>query len=177
MSVLILHSSRFGQSEKIARAIADELEAGGLSVEIAPITKKSDPQGYDGLALVMSVRYGFFSGLANKLIKKYRSWLDTHPTLLVTVSLTARNPEKRDPAVHSYTRKFLEKVAWAPTHTEVVAGALRYPIYNIFDRKAIQLIMHITNGETDPTKDIEYTDWEQVAQAGKDFAGIVQASK
>ena len=39
------------------------------------------------------------------------------------------------------------------------AGALLYPRYKWIDRVMIQLIMKITGGETDTTKEIEYTDW------------------
>ena len=37
----------------------------------------------------------------------------------------------------------------------VFAGALLYPRYKWIDRVMIQLIMKITNGETDTTKEIE----------------------
>ncbi|MDR1767991.1 MAG: menaquinone-dependent protoporphyrinogen IX dehydrogenase [Propionibacteriaceae bacterium] len=170
--VLVVHGSRFGQSTKIARAVEDVLEAAGRECDFAALTKDTspDPERHGALVLVTSVRYGYFDKNAYRLVERYRDWLDSVPTLLMTVSLTARKPEKRDPAVHSYTRKFLEKSGWTPTRTEVVAGALEYPRYNLFDRLAIQLIMTISKGETDKTATIEYTDWDQVRQAAQDFA-------
>ena len=42
------------------------------------------------------------------------------------------------------------------------AGALLYPRYKWIDRVMIQLIMKITGGETDATKEIEYTNWGKV---------------
>ncbi len=172
-SVLVLHGSRFGQSTKIAQAICSELEARGCPTDLQPLTAAQavDPARHRGLVLVTSVRYGHFDKNAARLVERQRAWLGTVPTLLVTVSLTARTPEKRDPAVHVYTRKFLEKTQWTPGHTEVVAGALEYPRYNLFDRVAIQLIMHMTKGPTDPTTSIEYTDWDRVRQVADDFAG------
>ena len=170
--VLVVHGSRFGQSEKIARAIAAELETEGLQTDIVALTADTapDPARHDGLVLVTSVRYGHFDKNAYRLVERYRAWLDSVPTLLVTVSLTARTPEKRDPAVHVYTRKFLAKSGWTPGHTEVVAGALEYPRYNLFDRVAIQLIMRMTGGPTDKTFSNEYTDWDQVAQVAREYA-------
>ncbi|MDR1851783.1 MAG: menaquinone-dependent protoporphyrinogen IX dehydrogenase [Propionibacteriaceae bacterium] len=170
MSILIIHGSRFGQSTKIARAIQTTLESAGLETEFAELGKATDPTGHEGVVLVTSVRYGYFDKNAYRMIARHREFLDSVPTLLVTVSLTARKPEKRDPAVHTYTRKFLAKSGWTPTHTEVVAGALEYPRYNLFDRKAIQLIMRISKGPLDPTLSIEYTDWDQVEAAASGFA-------
>ncbi|GAB7205818.1 hypothetical protein OS21_23100 [Dickeya oryzae] len=56
----------------------------------------------------------------------------------------------------------------------VFAGALRYPRYRWFDRVMIQLIMRMTGGETDSTKEIEYTDWEQVARFAQSFGQLTQ---
>lgn len=173
--VLVIHSSRFGQSTKIAQAIADELAARGIDTDVQALsaTTAPDKTRHAGLVLVASVRYGHFDEKAFKLIAKYREWLDSVPTLLVTVSLTARTEAKRDPAVHSYTRKFLEKSGWTPSHTEVVAGMLEYPRYKLWDRLAIQLIMHMTHGPTDPKLTIEYTDWDRVMETADEYAAIV----
>ena len=56
----------------------------------------------------------------------------------------------------------------------MVAGALEYPRYKIWDRLAIQLIMKITDGPTDSTLNIEYTDWDQVREAAERFAGVLR---
>ena len=176
--VLVLHSSRFGQSTKIAQAVCAQLNARGVATELVELTNQTtpDPARHTGLALVMSVRYGHFDKAVERLIAHHQAWLDSVPTLLVTVSLTARNPEKCDPAIHSYTRKFLESTPWKPTHTEVVAGMLEYPRYNILDRVAIQLIMHMTKGPTDKHTVIEYTNWDRVAAMANEFADTVLAA-
>ncbi len=173
--VLVIHGSRFGQSTKIAEAISDELVAHGVGTDVGALsaTTTPDPRRHDGFVLVTSVRYGHFDRNAARLIDRQRAWFDSVPTLLVTVSLTARTPEKRDPATHVYTRKFLEKTGWQPTHVEVMAGALEYPRYNLFDREAIRLIMHMTGGPTDPSLTIEYTDWNRVSQVAATFADVV----
>jgi menaquinone-dependent protoporphyrinogen oxidase len=174
-SVLLLHGGRFGQSEKIARAVAEVLTERGCVVDLQELTKTSapDPQRHEALAVVTSVRYGHFDPHARDLLIRHRAWAQAVPNLLMTVSLTARTPEKRDPAVHSYTKKFLERIGWQPAHCVVVAGALRYPLYSWYDRLAIQLIMRITGGVTDPTADIEYTDWDQVRDSAEEFAGDI----
>lgn len=85
------------------------------------------------------------------------------------VNLTARKPEKSTPETNVYVRKFLQRITWQPTISAVFAGALLYPRYTFFDRVMIQFIMRITGGETDPTKEIEYTDWEKVRSFSEAF--------
>lgn len=55
----------------------------------------------------------------------------------------------------------------------VFAGALRYPRYSWLDRTMIKMIMKMTGGETDTTKEVEYTDWQQVDRFARDFARFV----
>ncbi|MDR0432489.1 MAG: menaquinone-dependent protoporphyrinogen IX dehydrogenase [Bifidobacteriaceae bacterium] len=169
--VLVVQGSRFGQSEKIAKAVCEVLQSRGMLTDLVALDRSTrpDPLVHTAFALVTSVRYGHFDKNAKRLLKRHRTWVDGVPTLLMTVSLTARTPEKRDPAVHVYTRKFLEQTAWQPTMVEVVAGALEYPRYNWFDRMMIRFIMRITGGETNPTANIEYTDWTQVTTAATTF--------
>jgi menaquinone-dependent protoporphyrinogen oxidase len=174
--VLVLHGGRFGQSAKIAAAMRRTLSEKGLPSDLAPLTARTsiDPSAHTAVLLVTSVRYGHFDRNAYRLLERHRPWLEAHPAQLVTVSLTARNPEKRDPGVHSYTKKFLAKSGWKG-RVAVVAGALEYPRYNLFDRLAIQLIMRITDGPTDPHLTIEYTDWDQVAETAASFAELVSS--
>lgn len=174
--VLVVHSSRFGMSTRIAQAVDEQLSAAGLEVDLVALDANTnpDPARHDALVLVASVRYGHFDKNAFRMIAQNRAWLDAHSTMLMTVSLTARTEAKRDPAVHSYTVKFLQQAAWTPTHTEVVAGQLDYPSYKIWDRLAIQMIMKMTHGPTDPKTVIEYTDWDRVRQAADEFAVTVK---
>lgn len=176
-AVLVVHGGRFGQSRKIALAMDEVLRDAGLATEMVELTSATaiDPSRHSGLLLVTSVRYGYFDRNAYRLVERHRSWLATAPTQLVTVSLTARKPEKRDPQTHSYTATFLEKSGWTGG-VEVVAGALEYPRYKLWDRLAIQLIMKITDGPTDPGLSIEYTDWDQVRATADRFAAQLVGS-
>jgi menaquinone-dependent protoporphyrinogen oxidase len=54
----------------------------------------------------------------------------------------------------------------------VFAGALRYPRYRWFDKVMIRFIMRMTGGETDTSKEVEYTDWNEVGQFAQEIARI-----
>jgi menaquinone-dependent protoporphyrinogen oxidase len=176
-TILVLHGGIFtGQSEKIAHRVEDVLRARGHAVEFAPLSEynRLNPMTHRGVAIVTSVRYGHFDPKLAELVTKRRAIVDALPTLLMTVSLTARNTDHRDPALHPPTRDFLRKTGWRPWRTEVVAGALRYPLYKWWQVKCIQMIMRMTDGPTDPSLDIEYTDWDQVATAATEWAELVE---
>ena len=64
------------------------------------------------------------------------------------------------------------KSPWHPKMMAVFAGALRYPRYNFFDRTMIKLIMKLTDGETDTTKEVEYTDWQKVSNFSQQFKAL-----
>lgn len=176
-SVLLLYSSRFGHSRKITGVVAEELREAGIPAETVQLTDATriDPAAHIGIGFVISVRYGHFARAVYRLIAAHKAWMASVPSLLVTVSLTARKPEKRDPATHSYTRKFLRKTGWTPTRVAVVAGALQYPRYNVFDKICIRLIMLLMGGETDGASEIDYTDWNQVRMAAQGYARSVRA--
>ncbi|MDI4702909.1 hypothetical protein MJI37_34760, partial [Salmonella enterica subsp. enterica serovar Cerro] len=42
---------------------------------------------------------------------------------------------------------------WRPDYCAVIAGALRYPRYRWYDRLMIKLIMKMSGGETDTSKE------------------------
>ncbi|MDR1163679.1 MAG: menaquinone-dependent protoporphyrinogen IX dehydrogenase [Candidatus Accumulibacter sp.] len=177
--VLLFYSSRFGHSRKIAGVVADEIRNSGLAVDVEELRHGAtiDAQSYVGAGFIVSVRYGFFTSALYETIAAHKAWLDATPTLLMTVSLTARKPEKRDPAKHSYTRRLLKRTNWAPTRVDVVAGALEYPRYGAFDRACIRLIMLITGGEADGCSEIDYTDWDGVRDTARSYAKEVRAAE
>jgi len=44
---------------------------------------------------------------------------------------------------------------------------LNYQGYNALDRNIIRFIMWLTKGPTDPVTNVEYTDWQKVADFGE----------
>jgi menaquinone-dependent protoporphyrinogen oxidase len=178
-SVLVLHGSRFGQSTKIANAVAARLNEAGWQTDVRPLTKDSapDPEKHSAFVLATSIRYGHFDTNSNVFLANHLAWVNSVPSMFVSVSLTARKPEKRSVATHGYTRKFLAKTQWHPDVVEIVAGAIDYPKYRIWDKKAIQLIMTMSKGPTKGTEVIEYTDWDQVRDGADRFAALLSTRR
>ena len=135
-------------------------------------TESIDWQLYDRVVIGASIRYGHFHSALDRFVKKNTTALQAIPSAFFAVNLVARKPEKRSPQNNSYTRKFLLRSPWQPDACAVFAGALRYPRYRWFDRFMIRLIMKMTGGETDTSKEVVYTDWEQVAGFAKELAQL-----
>lgn len=159
MKTLILYSSHDGQTKKIALFLAEK-----LSAEVCSIDENfSDLTEFDRIIIGASIRYGHFNKLLYKFIEKNTALLNHKQTAFFGVNLTARKANKNTPETNAYIRKFLQRIDWKPTLVAVFAGALLYPRYGFFDRMMIRFIMKITGGETDISKEVEYTDWQKVA--------------
>lgn len=175
MSALLLYCSTDGQTKKIMTQIANDLRKRGLECDVRDLNSVQQSlnlSAYKKVLIGASVRYGYFNKSLDKFITRHLSQLNEMPSAFFGVNLTARKAEKNTPETNSYIRKFLDKTPWKPTLTGVFAGALFYPRYKWIDRVMIQLIMRMTKGETDPTKEIEYTDWNKVSEFATDFAKI-----
>ncbi|MFC3396845.1 menaquinone-dependent protoporphyrinogen IX dehydrogenase [Brenneria rubrifaciens] len=173
MKALILFSSTDGQTRVIASYIANTLK-GRVECDVINLLRAHDIDltNYDRILIGASVRYGRFHPAVNQFIRQNLSFLQHVPSAFFSVNLTARKPEKRSIQTNAYTRKFLLSSPWQPDLCGVFAGALRYPRYRWFDRVMIQLIMRMTGGETDSSKEIEYTDWQQVTQFAQAFGQL-----
>ncbi|QIX95593.1 menaquinone-dependent protoporphyrinogen IX dehydrogenase [Cedecea sp. FDAARGOS_727] len=166
MKTLILFSTRDGQTREIASYIASELKELGVDSDVVNLHRCDDIAwaNYDRVVIGASIRYGHFHSSVDSFVKQYQQQLNQRASAFFSVNLVARKPEKRSPQTNSYTRKFLLNSVWRPDHCAVFAGALRYPRYGWLDRFMIRLIMKMTDGETDTSKEVVYTDWQQVAR-------------
>lgn len=171
MKALILYSSRDGQTRAIASYIANKLQD-TLNCDVINLQQADDVdlKQYQLIVIGASVRYGHFHPSLMKFVKCHTERLDQIPSAFFAVNLTARKPEKRSPQTNAYTRKFLLSSPWQPKQCAVFAGALRYPRYRWFDRIMIRFIMKMTGGETDTSKEVEYTDWQQVDRFAQEIS-------
>ncbi|MFD1803911.1 menaquinone-dependent protoporphyrinogen IX dehydrogenase [Mixta tenebrionis] len=170
MKALILYSSRDGQTREIASYMANTIKP-HQECDVMNIlhVQHLDWEQYDRVLIGASIRYGHFHPALGRFVKKHLAQLQQRISGFFSVNLTARKPEKRTPQTNAYTRKFLLHSPWQPDSCAVFAGALRYPRYRWSDRVMIQLIMRMTGGETDTSKEVEYTDWQQVERFAEEF--------
>ena len=73
--------------------------------------------------------------------------------------------------------RFFEKTAWTPTIRKIVAGALPYTRYNIFKRWMMRRIVRKAGGDTDITRDYEYTDWSDLSAFARTLMTLLSGKR
>lgn len=174
MKTLILYSTRDGQTREIATRLGSELQVSGLESDVVNLHDNGSIawEEYDRVVIGASIRYGHFHSSVNRFIERHLQQLNHLPGAFFSVNLVARKAEKNTPETNSYTRKFLLNSPWNPSCCAVFAGALRYPRYGWLDKLMIRLIMKMTDGETDTSKEVVYTDWQQVSLFAVEIAQL-----
>jgi len=164
-TILIIYSTKEGQTLNICHTLQAFLSQRQHRVSVVPIADayEIDLLGFDKIVIGASVHYEHHSPLIYKFIRHRQALLDSKPNAFFSVNMVARKPEKSSAATNPYLQKFLKQISWTPKVIDVFAGKIDYPSYTAFDRTLIRLIMWLTNGPTDPTAVVEYTDWRQVA--------------
>ncbi|KJR39534.1 protoporphyrinogen oxidase [Vibrio navarrensis] len=171
---LFLYSSREGQTKKILLYIEKQLQ--GYQCDVVNLHEADEIRfaEYDKVLIGASIRYGHLNKKLYQFIERHIDLLQQCKAAFFCVNLTARKEEqgKDTPEGSVYIKTFLSKSAWQPTLIGVFAGALYYPRYNWFDRNMIKLIMTLTGGETDTSKEVEYTNWQKVGVFADKFAQL-----
>ncbi|ART82415.1 protoporphyrinogen oxidase [Oceanisphaera profunda] len=168
--LLILYSSRNGQTKKIIDAMQGEFS--GYEVELADLhgPLRKNLSKYDKVLIGASIRYGKFHPDLYHFINIHSEQLAAADASFFCVCLTARKPEKANPSNNAYVKQFLAQSRWRPRTIGVFAGALQYSQYTWWQTRIIQLIMKMTGGSTDTSQDIEFTDWNKVQEFAQRIA-------
>ena len=176
--ILVLHSSIDGHTKRIAQRIGAVLASEG---HIATLRSADAPaaaaeiERCDGVIVGAAIRYGHYAACLEPLVREHRAAIEARPNAFFSVCLTAGGPGARPKAAKRYVDDLMGKTGWKPGATAIFAGALRYRHYSLFTRAMIRLIMTITGGDTDTSRDYEYTDWQAVDRFAEDFAARLPA--
>ena len=167
--IIIIYSTTDGHTRDICSRLLGIVEKSGHEVILIPIEdgNKVDLNQFDKIVIGASIRYGKHSPKVYDFINRNMDILNNKSNAFFSVNVVARKPEKNQPDTNPYLKKFLSQIAWQPKNLAVFAGKIDYQKYNFFDRNMIRLIMFITKGPTDPSTNIEFTDWNQVDQFGQ----------
>ena len=177
--VLLLYASTEGQTKLVAERIAHTLREKGHSVELLPADTdpaRLDPAAYDGVIVGASIHYGHHPAYLRKLIRRHGDALAARPSAFFSVSLSAGGPRPKPAAAQRYIDKFLRKTGWRPHLVASIAGAVRYSLYGPIKRRVMIVFVGLGGGETDTSRDYEYTDWDAVARFAGDFAQRLKQS-
>lgn len=177
--ILVLFGTSDGQTQKIADAIGDAMRAGGLDVDVieAGGSVDPDPVQYAAVIVAASIRAGRYQKPVGEWVRAHLDQLNRMPSAFVSVCLAmlSKNEAGRREA-DEYPKRFLEALHWHPTTVKSVAGALLYTQYNFFVRWVMKRIVAKAGGDTDTSRDYEYTDWKDVRDFATEFGGRVASA-
>lgn len=163
---LVLYGTTEGQTAKIAQHIADRGRAKGHTVDLihgAELPEDFALDRYAGVLLGASLHEGHHQRYVRTFVTEHRDALERTKTAFFSVSLSAASaePESRE-AARTCMEEFFRETKFRPQRAEIVAGALRYTQYSWWKRALLKQISKHQGGDTDTSRDHEYTDWNAV---------------
>lgn len=180
-NVLVVYASQNGQTRKIAERIATGLRVRRHLVELLDAERL--PEGLD-LSRFQAVFVGspiIASGYMRPIVRfvqEYRAALQRIPTLFFSVGLALLSKVSDGRAqTMEIVDKFIARTGWRPRRIELVAGALPYTRYNFLIRFLMRRISGKEGGETDTSRDYEYTDFDAVDRFAAGFVEEVTVTR
>jgi menaquinone-dependent protoporphyrinogen oxidase len=155
------------------RLRADDIDADVVKAG----TVDAHPSDYAGIIVAGSIHAGGYQKPIDRWLRAHVKELGGRPTAFVSVCLSvlSKRDTDRDEA-RAMPRRFVDKLGWRPTLIKVVAGALPYRKYNIFTRWIMKRIASAAGGDTDTSRDYEYTDWKDQGDFADRFAALVSTA-
>lgn len=161
--IVVGYGTTEGQTSKIAQHLGHLGRELGHAVDVVHLAELPEGftlDGYDAAVVAASVHEGRHQKYVRKWAHEHRDWLASHPSAFVSVSLSAAgDDEESREAVQSYLDDFAKGTGWTPDFAVSAEGALRYTEYNWLKRFAMREISRSHGGETDTSRDFEYTRW------------------
>lgn len=176
--VAVAYASRHGQTEKIAKYLAEGLGRRGLSFRL--IDASGGPgrfdEEFDAVICGSPVYRGKFPASVVNWAKTHKRHINKVPSAFFTVTLNAadKRPQARE-ADRLLRERFGLETACRPILSASFAGALKYRSYWWPVKLLMKRISKKAGGDTDTSKDYEYTDWKQVNEFLENF--LIQLKK
>jgi menaquinone-dependent protoporphyrinogen oxidase len=176
--VLIVYGTTDGQTGKIAAAMGDTMRARGAHVDVVDAASGAVPGagGYAGVIVAASLHAGGYQKAVGRWVAANAVALASLPTAFVSVCLGVL---ERNPATDAHLQRLIDEffaaTHWSPPTRKLVAGALLYTQYNWITRRLMKRIVAKAHGDTDTTRDFEYTDWADVRAFATDFLARLDA--
>lgn len=179
----IVYATREGQTRKIAQYLAGALREESFDqVDIRDAQSSAEDikiGRYSAMIIAASVHGGRHEPEIVDFVKLHRYELDKLHTAFLSVSLSEAGAERANATPEQHARftadveqmlsNFFRQTGWIPDAVMPVAGALVYSKYNVFIRFVMKRIARKAGGDTDTSRDYEYTDWLSLKRFASQF--------
>jgi menaquinone-dependent protoporphyrinogen oxidase len=175
--VLIVYGTTEGQTAKISEALAKEISSKGHRVRVFPASDapmKQELEAFDAVVVGSSVHAGKFDRALRNWAKRNFVFLQRKPSAFFSVCLGILEKNfkaKREEA--DIVAAFLREAGWNPELHTIFAGALKYSQYGWLKKLVMKSIAKKAKGDTDTSRDYEYTNWDDVRAFAQRFETLL----
>ena len=169
--ILVLYGTTDGHTAMIAQTIGDTLKADGFDADVIRAgTADPRPSDYAGIVVAASVQAGGYQKAVGRWVASARQGVRQQADgFRQRVPGVLQKDQKVDADLAAIAARFLDAAGWHPTVRKVVAGALLYTQYRFFKRWIMKRIVAKAGGDTDTSRDYDYTDWNDVKEFARTF--------
>ena len=176
-SVLLVYATREGQTEKVAERIAGYLRDRGDNARVLNAAdaaiRQMTLEGFDQLVFGASMHAGGLEKEIVTFLNERQSEIERLPRSLFVVLLSAAtgDPVRRAESLADARAKIDDQLKVSFDDVEMIAGALKYSRYAWPMKWLMRRIARQEGGDTDTSRDYEYTDWKQVEAYAERLGG------
>ncbi|RUT31426.1 protoporphyrinogen oxidase [Arsenicitalea aurantiaca] len=179
MRILIVYGTSEGQTEKVARYLADRFSHGGHEVTLIDarsLPADLDMEGQDLTIVAARVHAGSYPRAIESFVRSERNRLQDMPSAFISVSMAAAGHRPGDlERAEDYVERFIAKTGWTPTFVHHAAGARLYAHHGPLTRWILGMI---DGNRYDTARDHEFTDWAKLRAFANDvLAGSVPGGR
>jgi menaquinone-dependent protoporphyrinogen oxidase len=172
-NILIVYATREGQTEKIARRLAETLAARGHTAELFDADHESarvDLERFHAVVVGGPIHAQGYPRSIVRFARRHRKLLESTASAFFSVGLAvaSRTSDGRAQTLE-VVEGFVRRTGWRPRRVELIAGALPYSKYGPLTRFIMRRIAAKEGGDTDTSRDYEYTDWATVDRFAGEF--------
>ncbi|SRR6266508_2587604 len=173
--VLVLFGTTDGHTRKVAERLGDTLrELRSVADIVEAGTADVAPDDYDGIIVCASIHAGGYQRSVKRWVRQYADRLRPKPTAFVSVCLAVLQKDaKVAQDLDAIVTRFVNATSWQPTVVKKVAGALLYRQYGVIKRWMMKRIVTKAGGDTDTSRNYEYTDWNDLRAFASDFVRLL----
>jgi len=176
-SILVCYGTGEGQTRKVARRIAGTLEDRGHTATVVnadDCPPEFDVDDFDAALVGGSIHAGRHQASVRSFVGANRDGLLGRPSGFFQVSRFSAAPDReRQELAKSIADDLFSETGWYPDLLGLFGGAIRYSMYGFVKRQMVRWWARRTTGDTDTSRDYEYTDWNAVERFARDFAEFV----
>jgi menaquinone-dependent protoporphyrinogen oxidase len=174
----IVYGTGEGQTAKVAERIGTAIRERGHDATVRDVTDADPATVFDGADAILvgsSIHVGTHTDAIRSFVATNTERLQSLPTAFFQVSLSsaADDPDRQAEAAR-YVTEFTDETGWNPDRIGLFGGALRYSKYGFLKRLLMKRIASDATGDTDTSRDYEYTDWDEVDAFAADVSSFVE---